>query len=158
MFYASILGISLTLVCHVLSLQTTTTSIRNVVLYDGVCNLCNGWVDLLLRLDSKKTFKFSALQSPKGKNILKAIGRDENDISSVVLVKTLNRFYFKSDVPIEVLKELKGLYFILGSLLGIFPFSFRNQLYDIVAQNRYNILGKRSECRCGDANFKDRFE
>jgi predicted DCC family thiol-disulfide oxidoreductase YuxK len=62
---------------------------KNIVLYDGVCNFCNKWVDILLKLDSQKQFTFSALQSDKGKELLEAIGKNKNDISSVVFIKEL---------------------------------------------------------------------
>ena len=136
-----------------ISLRTGNPSVfRNVILFDGVCNFCNAWVDLLMKVDRREVFRFSALQSPKGKEILRMIGKDENDISSVVLVKSLNEVYFKSDVPVQVLKELNGGFWLAGLLMQGFPLSLRNAVYDVVASNRYNLLGKRDDCRCGDGS------
>lgn len=134
-------------------------NIKNVILFDGVCNFCNRWVDLLISVDKNKVFSFAALQSDRGKQILGLIGRRPDDISTVILVKNLEEVYFKSDVPIQVLKELSAPTYYLGTIMEAFPFSFRNRIYDIVAANRYNFLGKREECRCGTAGVNgERFQ
>jgi hypothetical protein len=77
-----------------------------IILYDGVCNMCNGWVDLLLKLDADKKFTFSALQSKAGMQLLQQIGKDKNDMSSVVYIKSSNgdiqEVYFKSDAALKV--------------------------------------------------------
>ena len=153
-FLTAFLVASPLLVTNVISMRTlgTQSVVKNVILFDGVCNFCNAWVDLLMKVDRQEVFKFSALQSTKGKEILRMIGRGENDISSVVLVKSLNEVYFKSDVPIQVLKELNGGFWLTGLLLQGFPLSLRNAVYDVVASNRYNLLGKREDCRCGDGS------
>jgi predicted DCC family thiol-disulfide oxidoreductase YuxK len=133
--------------------------LTNIILYDGVCNFCNAWVDILLRLDSEKKFRFCALQSPKGKELLQAIGRNADDISSVVLIKSLDskEAYVKSDAVLKVAEQLGvGLYMtsILGSMI---PSFVRDGLYDTVANNRYKLLGKRDKCRCSDPTLFDRF-
>jgi predicted DCC family thiol-disulfide oxidoreductase YuxK len=77
-----------------------------VILYDGMCNMCNSLVDLLLRLDKEEQFSFSALQSPRGRKLLELIGKDKDDISSVVYIKYLdenkNEVYFRSDAALKV--------------------------------------------------------
>ena len=128
----------------------SSNDINNLILFDGVCNFCNAWVDTLVKLDTKKKFSFAALHSEKGREPLRMLGREPNDISSVVFVKNAQKAFFKSDVPIEVLKELQGGFFAAGLLMSLFPLFFRNSVYDVVATNRYNILGKRSDCRCGE--------
>jgi len=132
-----------------------------VILFDGVCNFCNTWVDILLRIDLNKKFKFTPLQSDIGKSLLVSIGKDADDISSVILVDqgdTKRDYYDKSACVLKVVEEL-------GPLAGVFtkatenivPRNVRDSLYDMVAENRYNFLGKRDECRCSDPNFADRF-
>jgi len=131
---------------------------KNVILFDGVCNFCNTWVDILLRIDRNKKFKFAPLQSEVGKKLLTSIGKEADDISSVLLVKDDLTYYDKSRCVIQVLEEL-------GPLAGTFskivektvPTGLRDGIYDTVAENRYNFLGKRTECRCGDPSFADRF-
>jgi predicted DCC family thiol-disulfide oxidoreductase YuxK len=111
-------------------------------------------VDLLIRLDKKSKFKFCALQSERGRSFLKKIGREEDDISSVVYIKKLEPFevYFKSDAALKVAEEL-GIGYAILSLASrtIIPFPFiRDSIYDMVANNRYNLMGKRQTCRCED--------
>ena len=130
-----------------------------VILFDGICNFCNTWVDLLLRIDVNKQYVFSPLQGNKGKELLKAIGKDEDDISSVLLIEgsKLN-FYEKSDCVLQVIESL-GLPAQLATNIAknLLPITFRDSIYDMVAENRYNFLGKRETCRCSDPNYSDRF-
>ena len=139
-------------------------TISNVILYDGVCNFCNKWVDLLLRIDSRKQFSFSPLQSESGKKLLTRIGKESNDISSVVYIKKLstdprtkNEIYFKSDAALKVMETLGGLSRFGSNFLSPVPLPLRDFIYETVAFNRYNILGKREECRCSDKNSPERF-
>ena len=117
-------------------------------------------MDILLRLDSQQRYKFCPLQSTTGKQLLTRIGKDQDDISTVVLIKSLTplEVYFKSDAVLQVVDEL-GL---TGSLFAnvatrLLPLSLRDTVYDSVATNRYNLLGKRKECRCSDPLYADRF-
>ena len=76
-----------------------------IILYDGVCNLCNSLVDLLLKLDKDERFSFNALQSTRGKELMELIGKGKNDISSLVYIKSLgdaNEVFFKSDAALKV--------------------------------------------------------
>jgi len=130
----------------------------NVILFDGVCNFCNAWVDILLRVDINKRFKFAPLQSEIGQSLLVSVGKEADDISSVVLVQKDMQFFDKSSCVLKVVEEL-------GPLAGLFsnaaekivPRGIRDSIYDTVAENRYNLMGKRDECRCGDPQFADRF-
>jgi predicted DCC family thiol-disulfide oxidoreductase YuxK len=145
------------------SKQSTKTAFasviaNDVILYDGVCNFCNTWVDILLRIDTAKKFKFAPLQSSVGKKLLLSIGKDEDDISSVILVKTTGDSFDKSRCVLKVVEEL-GPAAKLASLaaLAVVPDGVRDGIYDTVAKNRYNLMGKRDECRCSDPEFADRF-
>jgi len=136
----------------------------NIILFDGICNFCNTWVDLLLRLDSqKKKFVFAPLQSNIGKNLLISIEKDADDISSVLLIKKndingVALYYDKSDCVLQVVQELGPLGKVFSRLsLLVVPIGVRNEIYDMVAENRYNFLGKRDECRYGDPKYFDRF-
>ena len=136
-----------------------SNELSNIILFDGVCNFCNKWVDIMLQLDTGKKFKFCALQSPKGKELLQEIGKNADDISTVVLIKSLGKreAYYKSDAVLKVVEQL-GLPLYAASAVGsTIPLFIRNGLYNEVAANRYNFLGKREQCRCADANYADRF-
>lgn len=143
---------------------SSTTPTKNVILYDGVCNFCNSWVDLLLKLDTKKQFRYSALQSPSGMELLEKIGKDRKDLSSVVFIKELDlqdnnnsKYFFKSDAALQVMQQLGLPPFTVKILTALLPKPIRDGIYDGVATNRYRILGKRDECRCSDPNYSDRF-
>jgi predicted DCC family thiol-disulfide oxidoreductase YuxK len=130
-----------------------------VILFDGVCNFCNTWVDLLLRIDVKQRFRFAPLQSTLGQRLLQAVGKDANDISSVMLVQPdLVTYYDKSACVLQVVAELGPVARVLSSAARrIVPPRFRDSIYDVVAENRYNLMGKRNECRCSDPKYAHRF-
>mmetsp|Transcript_29565 Transcript_29565/g.66754 ORF Transcript_29565/g.66754 Transcript_29565/m.66754 type:complete len:211 (+) Transcript_29565:47-679(+) len=138
------------------------TDDRPVILFDGVCNLCNNAVNLALDWDPKGKLRFSALQSDVGRSLLQAHGRAADDISSIVLVRT-DGAYTKSDAILGISEELNPLPFVpmkpLSRLAsGLVPQFLRDLIYDGVADNRYSIMGIRDECRFdADGEFDDRF-
>ena len=146
------------------SSTTTIASQYDVILYDGVCNFCNAWVDILLRLDVQQKFRFAPLQSKVGQALLTQIGKQADDISSVVLIKkksgTNNKreWYDKSRCVLQVVQELGPVAAVASrAALAVVPEQIRDSIYDTVAQNRYNFMGKRDECRCSDPQFAHRF-
>jgi predicted DCC family thiol-disulfide oxidoreductase YuxK len=131
----------------------------SLILYDGVCNFCNTWVDILLRLDTNRKFRFAPLQSKLGSELLVSIGKSANDISSVILISHLTgQYHAKSDCVLKVVEELGPMAKIASqTLVRVAPISMRDSIYDTVAINRYNLMGRREECRCSDPMFADRF-
>lgn len=135
---------------------------RPIILFDGVCNLCNGAVNLALDWDPKGKLRFSALQSNVGRALLQAHGRDADDISSIVFVTTEGACT-KSDAILGITQELNPLPFVPLMPLAvvgkaIVPQFLRDLIYDGVADNRYSIMGMRDECRFdADGEFDDRF-
>ncbi|CAM9624108.1 unnamed protein product [Hapterophycus canaliculatus] len=130
---------------------------RPVLLYDGVCNMCNGFVNLFLDIDTDKKFRFSALQSQTGRALLSLSGRSPDDISSIVLVEESGAAHIQSDALLRMGRLLGGpvgLVLLPGVLV---PKFVRNKMYDTVADNRYSVLGKREDCRCSDERYADRF-
>mmetsp|Transcript_24842 Transcript_24842/g.53752 ORF Transcript_24842/g.53752 Transcript_24842/m.53752 type:complete len:232 (-) Transcript_24842:47-742(-) len=137
---------------------------RPVILFDGVCNMCNSAVNLALDWDPNATLRFAALQSDVGRALLEANGRDADDISSIVLVNS-DGAYIKSDAILRITEELSPTWLPVplarpaakaGRLL--IPKFFRDVIYDGVADRRYRILGMREECRLGDEDkFAARF-
>lgn len=129
-----------------------------VILFDGVCNFCNSWVDILLRIDVNRRFKFAPLQSNVGKRLLTAVGKDAEDISSVLLIQPDLQFFDKSACVLAVVKELGPVARLASATaIRLVPRHFRDSIYDTVAENRYSLMGKRDECRCGDSMYSDRF-
>ncbi|CAM9804352.1 unnamed protein product [Scytosiphon promiscuus] len=130
---------------------------RPVLLYDGVCNMCNGFVNLFLDVDTDKKFRFSALQSQTGRALLSLSGRSPDDISSIVLVEENGAAHIQSDALLRMGRLLGGpvgLVLLPGVLV---PKFVRNKMYDTVADNRYSVMGKREDCRCSDDRYADRF-
>jgi len=138
------------------------TDQRPVILFDGVCNLCNGAVNLALDWDPSGKLRFAALQSNVGKALLQANGRASDDISSIVLV-TQDGAFIKSDAILKITEALTPLKFLPmkpAARLGqwVVPRFLRDLIYDGVADNRYNLLGKQDQCRFdADGEFEDRF-
>jgi predicted DCC family thiol-disulfide oxidoreductase YuxK len=135
---------------------------RPIILFDGVCNLCNNAVNLALDWDPKGKLRFSALQSNVGRALLEANGRKADDISSIVLV-TSDGAYIKSDAVLKITEALTPQSVVLLKPLAILgqyliPKFLRDIIYDGVANNRYRLMGTQDQCRFdADGEFEDRF-
>ena len=93
---------------------------KKIILFDGVCNLCNSAVQFIMKNDKKDIFRFVALQSELGKEICEYIGIDQNKIDSIVLYNPGVAYYYKSSAVLEIGEDLGGIY-SLASILKIFP-------------------------------------
>jgi predicted DCC family thiol-disulfide oxidoreductase YuxK len=135
---------------------------RPIILFDGVCNLCNNAVNLALDWDPKGKLRFAALQSKVGRALLEANGRKSDDISSIVLV-TSRGAYIKSDAVLKITEALTPLSMLPlkpVAILGQYfvPRFLRDIVYDGVADNRYSVMGTQDQCRFdADGEFEDRF-
>ena len=135
----------------------TITSGKKIILFDGVCNLCNTMVNFVIERDRKDAFRFVALQSEIGISILKKIGLFERNIDSIVLYEPGISYFYKATAALEVAKSLGGIYSVLGYVLNIFPDFILNFGYDIVAKNRYKWFGKENACMIPTAELKSKF-
>jgi predicted DCC family thiol-disulfide oxidoreductase YuxK len=131
------------------------TQNENVVLFDGVCNLCNGLVRFVIRHDRKALIKFAALQSEYGKKLQSGIGPGTGDSDTIVYSRK-GIYFFRSDAVLNILKDMGGIWGIFY-ILRIVPRFFRDFVYKIVAANRYRIFGKRETCMVPGAQIKERF-
>ena len=118
---------------------------RPIMLFDGVCNLCNGGVRFVRANDKRGRIRYEALQSEAGKMLLQRSGRDPDDISSVVLVEK-ERSYIKSDAVLKIMEYIDLPFPQLGSLLQFVPAFIRDFVYDNVADNRYAFFGRSESC------------
>ena len=125
------------------------------ILFDGVCNLCSGFVVFTIKRDPDAKFKFASLQSNEGGNLQKEFGIDPDNIKTMVLVENDN-YYIKSDAVLRIFKHLDGMWFILYYLIYI-PRPIRNFVYDLVANNRYRWFGKKDVCMLPTPELKKRF-
>jgi len=130
---------------------------RPVILFDGVCNLCNGGVNFALDHDPTGVFRFASLQSKVGKSLLLNAGKRPDDISSIVLVTSPQQSYFKSNAVLRIAQKLQGTMLpFIGFAGNIAPTFLKDIVYDFVADNRYRF-GHADSCRLEDERFDDRF-
>uniref|UniRef100_A0A7V2ZIY3 Thiol-disulfide oxidoreductase DCC family protein n=1 Tax=Ignavibacterium album TaxID=591197 RepID=A0A7V2ZIY3_9BACT len=128
---------------------------NKIILFDGVCNFCNYWVNFIIRRDNNDIFNFAALQSKAGQELLKKFKLPTNEFDTFILIE--GEVYFtKSDAAIIISQSLKGWPKIL-SVGKILPKKFRDLLYDIIAKNRYKIFGKKDYCRIPSEEEKAKF-
>lgn len=113
---------------------------ERIILFDGVCNLCNDSVQFIIKRDPNGHFKFASLQSEVGQKLLSPFGA-EKEMNSFILIEN-DRIYMKSSAALRVCNKLSG-FWILFSIFWVVPSFIRNFLYDIVAKNRYKWFGKK---------------
>ena len=126
-----------------------------VVLFDGVCNFCNYWVNFALKRDKKKKLKFSPLQGETARQILEKYNFNTTALSSVILIDK-NRIWTQSSAAIRICKYLKGGWKLCYGLI-IIPKFIRDFFYNIIARNRYKWYGKRDKCMIPTPELRDRF-
>lgn len=126
-----------------------------VLLFDGVCNLCNASVQWILTHDARGTFRFAALQSDAGQSLLRRFGLDQVRFDSVILVEG-DRIFMRSDAPLEIARRLGGLW-TLAYGLKVIPRFLRDGVYNWIARNRYRWFGRREACMLPRPEWKERF-
>lgn len=127
----------------------------SIVLFDGVCNLCNGFVQFLIKNDHKRRLRFASLQSDFGAGVQFEMLPVDDKIDSVLFLHN-GHLLLRSDAAIEILKTMGGVW-ILSHAFYVFPRFIRNRIYDLVAKNRYRWFGKRSECMLPSPELEERF-
>jgi len=127
----------------------------DIILFDGVCNLCNGFVQFVIKNDPAQRFRFAALQSDLAQSLLQGMPVPHRNIDSVVLIQN-GRFYQQSTAALRVLRHLKGPWPLLYVAI-ILPKFLRDWLYALVAKNRYRWFGHRDSCMMPTPELKARF-
>lgn len=126
-----------------------------IILFDGVCNLCNSSVQKVIKNDSKNVFKFASLQSDFGQRFLNKNQLNSEEFDSIILIDG-DKFYTSSDAALRIGKELKGIYKISSFLLWI-PKFIRDGVYRIISKNRYRWFGKQNSCWIPTKELQDKF-
>ena len=126
-----------------------------VILFDGVCNLCNGWVQFVISHDPCARFRFASFQSPAGRQLSLANGVDPDALKSFFLLSG-RTLLARSDAAIEVVVRFGGFWRLLG-ILRLVPRPLRDWVYSIVARNRYRVFGKREVCLMPSPELSGRF-
>ncbi|MED3498253.1 thiol-disulfide oxidoreductase DCC family protein [Brevibacillus agri] len=127
-----------------------------LLLFDGVCHLCNSAVQFILKRDPSGSIHFASLQSEKAQQILSRYSYAESGLSSVVLIAH-GRLYTKSDAILRVARKLSGAWPLCYYLGRLFPRLVRDFTYDWVAKNRYRWFGKQEQCMLPTPEIKARF-
>lgn len=129
---------------------------KQLILFDGVCNLCNASVQYVIRHDKKDKFRFAALQSEVGQSIMRQFGVDRTKTDSVLLYRGDHKLFYKSTAALKIAIQLGFPINLMGSFL-IVPVFIRNRVYDYIAKNRYRWYGKRNECMIPTPELKSKF-
>lgn len=126
-----------------------------LVLFDGVCNLCNRSVQTILRHDRQARFRFASLQSPLGEKLREDLGIDREKVDSVILVEG-GRWYKESDAALRIARGLGGFWRMFG-ILRLVPRPLRDAAYRLIARNRYRWFGKTETCWVPTPELRGRF-
>ena len=129
---------------------------KKIILFDGVCNLCNSSVQYVIKHDKKDVFRFVAIQSELGQKIIEHIGISQKNIDSVIFYKPGKVYYYKSTAALEIAKCLGGV-FTYAAIFRIIPSVIRDFLYDYIAKNRYKWYGKKENCLLPSAAINTKF-
>ena len=128
---------------------------EQIVIFDGVCNLCSHSAQFILRHDRLHAFKLATAQSATGRALLIDRSLDPDELETFVLLKQ-GRIYVRSDAALEIAKELDWPWRALA-VLRVIPRMFRDPLYNVVARNRYRWFGKMDQCMVPTEEIRSRF-
>ena len=128
---------------------------KTIILFDGICNLCNGAVQFLLKRDKKKQFMFASLQSDAAKYILLQYNVKKFGMDSIVFIED-GEIYQKSTAVLKIIKYLNWPWTMI-SVTSFLPLGFRDRMYDFIAKNRYRWFGKKDSCIMMLPEYKNRF-
>jgi predicted DCC family thiol-disulfide oxidoreductase YuxK len=129
---------------------------KKIILFDGVCNLCDASVQYIIKKDKKDIFRFVALQSDLGHKITKHIGVDTTNLDSIILYEPGTAYYYKAEAALKIATTFGGFYSIL-KLFTFIPNTISNFIYDYIAKNRYKWYGKKESCMMPTESLKSKF-
>ena len=127
-----------------------------ILLFDGVCNLCNGAVQFIVRRDPKSKFRFAALQSDAAKALLQSAGADAGGLPDSMVLIEVGRLYTRSNAALRAARHLRFPWPLLR-VFWIVPLPLRNWMYDFVARHRHRWFGRRDECMLPTPELQARF-
>jgi predicted DCC family thiol-disulfide oxidoreductase YuxK len=129
--------------------------LNDIVIFDGVCRLCDRSVKFILDHEASHTLRFTPLQSPAGARLMRQFGFDPDDAKTFVLIAD-GRPYVRSDAAMRIARYLSGGWRLLGAI-GLIPRPIRDGLYNVVARNRYRWFGRFDACMVPTPELKARF-
>jgi len=128
---------------------------KKIILFDGVCNLCNNSVVFIIKRDKKDIFRFTAIQSEEGEKLIQKHQIDTSKTDSIILVEG-DSYSVKSTAALRIARNLKGIYPVLYIFI-VLPAFIRNWVYDFIAKNRYTWFGKKDSCMIPTPELRSKF-
>lgn len=136
-------------------------SANPVLLYDGVCGLCNRLVQFTLQHDDRDRFRFAALQSPLASRLLNRHGASAANLDTFYIATNFDQageqLLARSEAAVFVLHELGGGWRVLGAIFRVLPGALRDAIYNLIARKRYKVFGKFESCPLPDPRHRDKF-
>ncbi len=129
---------------------------KKIILFDGVCNLCDASVQFIIKHNKNDVFRFVAIQSELGQEIIKYLGIDTSKTDSIILYEPGIAYYFKAEAALRIAKDLKSWHSILYIFIKV-PNGIKNGVYDFIAKNRYKWYGKKEACMIPTPELKAKF-
>lgn len=129
---------------------------KQLILFDGVCNLCNSSVQFVIKRDKNDKFRYAALQSDIGQHIIKKYQIDTSKTDSIILYSKINGISYKSTAALKIASNL-GFPVNVLSIFLIIPAFIRNVVYDFIAKNRYKWYGKKDHCMIPTPELSSKF-
>jgi predicted DCC family thiol-disulfide oxidoreductase YuxK len=125
-----------------------------LILYDGICGWCTGWVRFVIRRDSAKNFQFTSLQSPLGQQLLATYHLPQEHFSTFAL-ETPDGRWLKSTTTLKILNYLEGFLRIF-CIFRMIPLSLRDRIYNVIARHYYRLRGKLTACYLPQKEYQNR--
>ncbi|EAR01436.1 thiol-disulfide oxidoreductase DCC family protein [Maribacter sp. HTCC2170] len=129
---------------------------KKIVLFDGVCNLCNRSIQYIIKRDKKDVFRFATLQGDVGQRLVQERNIDISKVDSIILIEPGVAYYTKSTAALKIGKSFGGVW-KLAIVLNLIPSKLRDIVYDWVARDRYSWYGKKDACMVPTPELKAKF-
>ncbi|TLU61080.1 thiol-disulfide oxidoreductase DCC family protein [Thalassotalea litorea] len=130
-------------------------SSHNIVIFDGICNFCNGAVNFIIERDIHDKYRFASMQSEAGQALIEQYQVNDVGVDTFLLIKS-GKCYFRTDAALEITKDLKGFWQLIRTTL-ILPPQFRDFFYKCFARNRYKLFGRREQCIIPTPEIRNKF-
>jgi predicted DCC family thiol-disulfide oxidoreductase YuxK len=128
---------------------------QRVIIFDGICNFCNGAVNFIIKRDPKGLFVFTPMQSEIAAKLIQKYEAPQVGIDTFLLIKN-GTCYYRTDAALEIARDLTGLWFLFR-IFKVLPRGFRDYFYRAFARNRYSLFGKKDVCMIPTPDVKSRF-
>ena len=129
---------------------------KKIILFDGLCNLCDATVQFINKRDTKDVFRFVSLQSDLGCELLQKLPIEFQLTDSVFLYESDKVFFYKSQAVFEIVKSIGGIYYCL-LIFKLLPNTITNAVYGFIAKNRYRWWGKKESCLVPSKDLQSKF-